>query len=127
MKKSVILLCLMLLSVTLYTQAPAHQPLAPTAPGPIKTLPPWAYILGVGGMNTGLLALKTYGPKVPAWAVPLVNVGLTLGGFYLGQGDLASAVFNTGLVSGGSTVVHNLVKNAVRGDTLQQPSVVIRD
>lgn len=107
--------------------APAAEA-APASPEtqPVKTLPPWAYILGIGGWNTGLLALKHYGPKVPAWAVPLVNVGVTLGGLYLGLGqDLASAAMNTGVISGGSTVVHNLAKNAFKGDLLGQPSMPV--
>jgi len=110
---------------------PATPPAAagtPASPGtqPISTLPPLAYILGIGGLNTGLLALKHYGPKIPAYLVPLLNVGFTLGGFYLGAGqDLASAALNTGIVSGGSTIAHNLTKNIARGDTLGQPSMPI--
>lgn len=104
---------------------PATTPASP-GPQPVSTLPPWAYILGIAGWNTGLLAIKHYGPKVPGWAVPLVNVGVTLGGLYLGLGqDLSSAALNTGIISGGSTVVHNLAKNAARGDALQQPSMPI--
>lgn len=140
--KRVFVLLFLLLSLVALAQIPEPQPTSPapavnplpSAPPPlqlpsgtepIKTLPPWAYILGIGGWNSGLLALKHFGPRVPAWAVPLVNIGVTLGGFYLGQGNLLSAVMNTAVVSGGATVVHDVVKNAVKGDKLQDSSVVV--
>jgi hypothetical protein len=44
----------------------------------------------------------------------------------LGQ-DLQSAILNTGLISGGATVAHNLVKNIDRGDALGERSIVITE
>jgi len=121
---------LLLMSMVAFSQtAPelANQP-APSGTKPVKTLPAWAYILGAGGMNSALLALKRFAPRIPGWAGPLINVGFVLGGTYLGLGqDLQSAILNTGLISGGATVAHNLVKNIDRGDALGERSIVITE
>ena len=77
---------------------------------------------GAIGMNFLLMGLKRVSPKIPSWAVPFVNLGLTMGGVYTGVITPDDAV----AITGGSTVIHNVTKNIVRGDKFGEPSRVIK-
>lgn len=92
---------------------------------PATKLPWWGGIAAIAGVNIALVGLKKVAPKIPAFLIPLVNIGLTAGVTWLGGFgiNVPPEVLTTLAISGGAALVHNTVKNAVRGDEFGQGAV----
>ncbi len=108
---------------------PAVEPVPAPVPAPARELPLlpwWAYLIAIPGLNAGLYGLQKVAPKIPAVWVPFISTGvgavISVFGLGLPHDTIGAVAGNTAVITGASTVIHNVVKNGVRGDKFGQGS-----
>lgn len=80
-------------------------------------------VLGTLGMNGLFWGLKKVVPRIPAAIVPPLNLGIMMALSIYAPWLLTPT--DALVVAGGSTLIHQTVKNLKRGDKLGQDSVPI--
>lgn len=79
------------------------------------------------GINAALLGLKHIAPKIPAWLVPFINLGISAGiGLAQAHGvptgiDPTQVAATAGLAA----LTHNVIKNGIRNDKFGEGAVVV--
>lgn len=121
--------------VVVPSPSPEQPPLV-VPPGPVVTIQKpkvWWYPLAIFGVNLVMFAVRYWAPNIPGWAGPIISVvisaglsalGLAVGG--VGGIDPTSLITQAGVVQAGASVIHNTIKNAVRGDKLGEGATVDR-
>jgi hypothetical protein len=75
---------------------------------------------GTVGMNGLLWGLRKITPKIPAATIPAINIGLTT--MLAIYAPWLLTPMDAAIISGGSTIIHNTVKNLMKGDQFGQGS-----
>lgn len=89
--------------------------------------PIWAVPFASIGINLGLLGLRKIVPKLPAFTVPIINLGLGAGIGLIEAHGIPTGIDPTNVLatSGLAAITHNIIKNAVRRDSFAQPSRIV--